>query len=148
MLDFSILFISFDFLAIKSARSSSSNNLKSYSVRKSSMTQQRPTGQCEEALWKDGGVVVKEVSFSIVITVEILWTFKLGFEGSPFTLGTNIFWSKDKTEFVEDFLLNLFQNSPVLSCDDILDVDDETDLIEAYVSEDDLEGFEERVSEE
>ena len=92
--------------------------------------------------------MVKEVSFSIVITVEILWTFKLGFEGSPFTLGTNIFWSKDKTEFVEDFLLNLFQNSPVLSCDDILDVDDETDLIEAYVSEDDLEGFEERVSEE
>ena len=57
-------------------------------------------------------------------------------------------WSKDRTEFVEDFLLNLFQNSPDLSCDDILDVDDETDLIEAYVSEDDLEEFEERVSEE
>ena len=70
--------------------------------------------------------MLKEVSVSIVITVELL-----GLEGSPFTLGENKCCSKDKTELAGVFRLNLFQNSPDLMCEDILDVEDEIDLIEA-----------------
>ena len=55
----------------------------------------------------------------------------LGLEGSPFTLGENKCCIRDKTELVCVFLLNLFQNSPDLICDDILDVEDEIDLMEA-----------------
>ena len=40
---------------------------------------------------------VKEVSCSIVITVELVVTW-LGLAGSPLTLGANKCWSKDRTE--------------------------------------------------
>ena len=68
-----------------------------------------------------------------------------GFEGSPFTFGENKCCSKDRTEFDGALLLKRFQNSPDLICDDI---EEEVDLIEAYVSWDDVDELEERVSDE
>ena len=95
------------------------------------MTQYSPGGQWEEKEFCTGGLQEKEVSSSIVITVETDRTGLEDFEdfvGSPFTFGENICCSKDRTELDGDLLLKRFQNSPDFICDDI---EEEVDLIEA-----------------
>ena len=109
------------FLASISALSSSSSNLKSYSVKNSSITQYRPGGQVETS-WIIEFWVLSQLCFILNRLVNTLFKDLL---------------------FLEGFLSNLFQNSSDFKFSDILDVyeliDSELDLIDEYEAEEELE---------
>ena len=132
-MDFYFYFV--PFFATISALSSSSYNLKSYSVKNSSITQYSPGGQVE----------VFNSSLNEVSCIFWLIGFKTCFVGSPFSWCENISFNTFAIDLLlaGEFLSNWFQNSTdftLVEILDVLDINDKVlDFIEAYDADDDLD---------